>query len=517
MCLPYSSVMNNPTFLRSLAALLLAMLFQTSIQAALKLPQIFASSMVLQRDQPVAIWGWAEAGQDVTVSFAGQSKTTRAGADGKWRVALDALPASSENRNLEVSAGSEKLTYANVLVGEVWLCSGQSNMEWVVNDCEGAAEAAAAANNPLIRHFKAALQTAIAPQEDLTGAWAIAGPETVPSFTATGYYFTLNLYEHLKVPIGIVNSSWGGSQIEPWIDPQGFSISPQLKDIADRVASIDAIHRQDQLTRLDEIDAWSKTARKALIENQTPPAMPAALPPHPLTINTEATSIYNAMIAPLVGYGIRGVLWYQGESNRTDGMLYSEKMKALIGSWRRLWDQAELPFYFVQLAPYGYGEAPENLPRIWEAQTATLAVPHTGMAVTNDIGTPGNIHPPNKTDVGKRLALLALSKNYGFKDLESSGPMFKKMKIKGNKIVIQFEHAKGLKSRNGTPLTWFTIAGEDKNFVEAKAEIDGKTVVVSAESVKSPVAVRFGWNERAEPNLSNGADLPASAFRTDNW
>ncbi len=416
-----------------------------------------------------------------------------------------------------------KISIANVLVGEVWLCSGQSNMEFTLKESENAAEAIAAANNALIRHFKVSHVTDSRPQNDLPGKWAVCSPATAPDFTAVGYYFALQLFDKLNVPIGLIDSSWGGTRIEPWIDATAFARSPKLKDIADRIAGADQQHRQNQLAKLAEIEAWVKVARPALENNKEVPAFPGGLPDHPLKAGDQPASIYNAMIAPLIPYGIRGVIWYQGESNNGEGMLYCEKMKALIGSWRALWGEGDFPFYYVQLAPFIYHKTPslynttEALPGMWEAQRTALEVPNTGMAVITDISVLNNIHPPNKKDVGRRLALWALSKTYGLSGFEFSGPLFKSMKIEGNKAILSFDHADGLKSLDGKPLTWFTIAGADKNFVEAKAEIAGNKVMVTSESVILPAAVRFGWSETAQPNLANAAGLPASPFRTDAW
>jgi sialate O-acetylesterase len=284
------------------------------------------------------------------------------------------------------------------------------------------------------------------------------------------------------VPIGLIGSNWGGTRIEPWTPPVGFQMVPALKDIADNLSQFPSKNPDGK------------------VNHQSPLAL------------------YNGMIHPLLPYAVRGAIWYQGESNNGEGMLYHEKMKALIQGWRKVWNNESMPFYFVQLAPFRYGGDPTRLPGIWEAQTATLSVPHTGMAVTVDISNVADIHPRNKQDVGKRLALWALAKDYGKEGIVYSGPLYKSMKVEGNKIRLGFDHVGGgLVSRDGKPLSCFTIAGEDKNLVEAKAEIDGDAVVVSADAVAQPVAVRFGWHQEAEPNLSNKDGLPASPFRTDNW
>jgi sialate O-acetylesterase len=483
---------------------------------ALSLPRVFSDNMVLQRDIPVKVWGWAQPGESVAVSFAGQQKTASAGPDGKWTVTLAPLTASAEPARLTVAAGAQTVSITNVMVGEIWICSGQSNMEFTLGGTHNAKETIAAANLPQIRQFKVQLTTHAKPQRDLKGEWTVCSPATAANFTAVGYHFALQLYRKLNVPIGLINTSWGGSRIEPWTDPAGFALSPKLQDISALIAGADQVHRENQAAKLDQIDAWSKQSREALERKAELPAFPGAMPEHPLNKSDRPTGIYNAMVAPLVGYGIRGALWYQGESNNGEGMLYFEKMKALIGSWRQLWSQGDFPFLYVQLAPYRYNNPPA-LPGIWEAQQAALTIPNTGMAVITDVGNVGDIHPRNKEEVGRRLSLWALANTYGVPGLEYSGPSYQSLKVDGAKAILTFEHADGIKSLDGKPLTWFTIAGEDKHFVEATAEIVGKTVVIRSDAVASPVAVRFGWHETAEPNLGNGAGLPASPFRTDQW
>ena len=484
--------------------------------SALNLPRIFSDNMVLQRDIPVKIWGSANPGQDVQVKFAGQEKSASAGPDGKWSVTLAPLAASAEPAKLTVTADGQSISMTNVLVGEVWICSGQSNMEWTLAGTHNAKETIAAANFPQIRQFKVQLTTNPKPQRDLKGEWTVCSPATAANFTAVGFHFGKQLQQKLNVPIGLINTSWGGTRIEPWTDPAGFALSPKLENISALIANADDTHRKNQATKLDQYDAWIKQSREALEKKAELPAFPGAMPDHPLSRPDRPTAIYNAMVAPLVGYGFRGALWYQGESNNGEGMLYLEKMKALIGSWRQLWNQGDFPFLFVQLAPYRYNN-PKALPGIWEAQRAALSIPNTGMAVITDVGNVSDIHPRNKEEVGRRLSLWALTKTYGVPGIEFSGPDFQSCRVEGNKAVLTFSYADGLKSLDGKPLTWFTIAGDDKKFVDARAEIVGQTVVVISDSVPNPVAVRFGWDETAEPNLGNGAGLPASPFRTDQW
>ena len=507
----------SPFRRRSLGALLsLAACLSAANALALSLPRIFSDNMVLQRELPIKVWGWADPGQDVTVSFAGTMQSAKTGADGKWTATLAAQPASAEGRELKAQAGGSSVSVKNVLVGEVWICSGQSNMEWTMDVTDDAKDAIAGANYPLIRQFKVPHVTHTKPQKDLPGDWSVCSPATAAKFTAVGYHFGLQLHKSLNVPIGLLNTSWGGTRIEPWTDPKGFEVSAQLKDIVDQIAGADALHVQNQRSRLDQLESWVKQARKDLDAGKEPTGFPGGMPEHPLIRSDKPTSIYNAMVAPIVSYTIRGAIWYQGESNNGEGLLYTEKMKALISSWRRLWGQGEFPFLYVQLAPYRYNK-PEALPGIWEAQQAALSIPNTGMAVITDIGNVSDIHPRNKREVGRRLSLWALTKTYGKEGLVYSGPLYKSSRVEGNKVVIQFDHADGLKSLDGKPLSWFTVAGADKRFVPAEARIEGSTVVVSAADVAQPASARFGWNELAEPNLANGAGLPASPFRTDRW
>lgn len=457
------------------------------LHADVTLSPIIGANMVLQRDSACPVWGWADAGEEVTVEFSGQKHTAKPDAGGKWMVKLTPLKATDKGATMTIR-GKNTITLDNVVVGEVWLCSGQSNMEWVVNSSNNAKEEIAAANDPLIRHIKVNNPPSTKPVDKvISNGWQEASPKTVGGFTAAGYFFARELRKELNVPIGLLGSNWGGTRIEPWTPPVGFKQVPALKNIADK------------------LDSYPETE----------PAKDGGEPKAKLQ---SALALYNGRIAPLVPYALRGALWYQGESNLSEGMLYMEKMKALIGGWRDVWQMPDMPFYFVQLAPFIYkGANPELLPRIWEAQTATLKVPNTGMAVTTDISNINDIHPRNKQDVGKRLALWALAKTYGKTGVVYSGPLFKAVKFDGGKATISFEHGAGLKTRDGQPVSHFLIAGEDKAFVPAKAEISGDTVVVSADGVSKAVAVRYGWSHDAEPNLANGAGLPASPFRTDDW
>ncbi|MFN0054337.1 MAG: sialate O-acetylesterase [Planctomycetales bacterium] len=450
--------------------------------ANVKLPSIIGSNMVLQRDRPLPIWGWADPGEEVTVTLGDAKASAKADAQGNWQVKLPARKASATPIEMTI-AGKDTVKLTGIVVGEVWLCSGQSNMEWSVAQSTNAQQEIADSNHPLIRHIKIPHTPADKPQSNVESkGWEVCSPQTSAAFTATGYYFARHLRLQLDVPIGLIGSNWGGTRIEPWTPPEGFRQVAALKGIA------------------DNLEKYPEKLADGKINHQS------------------ALALYNGMIKPLVPFAMRGALWYQGESNNGEGMLYFEKMKALIQGWRAVWSDPEMPFLFVQLAPYKYGGDDTALAGIWEAQTATLALPHTGMAVTTDISTIGDIHPPNKQDVGKRLALWALAHTYGKKDVAHSGPLYASMEVEGGKVRLKFTHTAGaLVARDGKELTWFSIAGEDKQFHKAEAKIDGESVVVSCPAVPKPVAVRFGWNQIAEPNLSNKAGLPASPFRTDKW
>ena len=459
----------------------LSPVWSSPLWAELKLPAVLSSHMVLQRGEAVPIWGWDSPGTVVSVRLGDLRSVATAGADGKWTAYLPAMKAGGPH-TVTIS-GSSVATLEDVLVGEVWLCSGQSNMEWSIRQSKNADEEIAAATDTKIRHIKLRHTPAAEPQTVVpSDGWKVTSPETAPNFTAVGYYFGRKLRAELDVPIGLIGSNWGGTRIEPWTPPVGFQRVEALKNIADNLGE------------------FPKKRGNGSVDHQS------------------ALALYNGMIHPLLPYAIRGALWYQGESNNGEGMLYFEKMKALVQGWREVWNDSELPFYFVQLAPFRYRGDPTRLPGIWEAQTASLALPHTGMAVTVDIGNVTDIHPRNKQDVGARLALWALAQTYGRINTVYSGPLYTSMEVDGNSVRLRFDHVGGgLISRDGEALTHFTVAGESKEFHPATAEIQGDTVVVRSEAVSAPVAVRFGWHQEAEPNLSNKEGLPASPFRTDDW
>ncbi|MES2923956.1 MAG: sialate O-acetylesterase [Verrucomicrobiota bacterium] len=503
----------------------LALLFLAQpVVADVTLAPPFQDGGVLQRDKAVPVWGRAAAGKAVTVTFGGQTKTTTADAAGRWQVSLPPMPASAESRSMIVTeAGGSPLEVKDLLVGEVWLGSGQSNMEWRVGQTRKEdLEIAAAGPVPLMRSFDVPHVLNNVRQETVNAKWMPATPENARNFSAVGYFFGKQLAEELKVPVGIIHSSWGGSRIEPWWAEEGFDGIDELATTrTQRLARSPGFPEYDRNFRkyVSSVREWSDAAAKAFDAGLPTPEMPKA--PELLKLGSGAeTGTYQAMIHPLVPYALRGFLWYQGESNNGEGMLYAAKMKALIAGWRKQFRAADAPFLFVQLAPYNYGaSATYNIPGIWWAQQEVLKIPHTGMAVTNDIGDVKDIHPTNKSEVGRRLALWALADTFGKSNLVKSGPLFSKYKVTDAGIAIGFDHTGGgLTTRDGKAPNWFEIAGIDADYQPADAKIsaDGKSILLTSAAVPKPDRARFAWSQLAEPNLMNREGLPAAAFNT-HW
>ena len=651
------------TKLLSLVAILV---FAVVARADVRLPAIISDNMVLQQGMKVRIWGSANAGENVTVTFDKKAASTLADAQGRWQVWIGPLNAGGPSE-LKVNS----LTIKNVLVGEVWLCSGQSNMEWPLINTVGGAETIAQANYPEIRLFTVEHHTSETPLSDVEGHWVVATPEDAAHFSAVGYFFGRELHQRLKLPIGLINTSWGGTPAEAWTSHDALASSPEMKPILDRYQSsmnalpqtkenyaralaqweeknlyLDAGNKGEALGYADpksstadwskmdlpkqfetagllidgavwfrkEVDLPESWAGKELVLKLTPiddqdityfngtkvgatgretpnsymvprkyvvpgslvhagrnliavrvfdsageggfsrgGAMslePAAAngdsqeislrgvwdykvelalePKHPdwgtrpeavgVSNQNNPSVLYNAMIAPLVPFAIRGAIWYQGESNAGRAYQYRTLFPLMIRNWRSAWGH-EFPFYFVQLANWHANKAEpdeSDWAELREAQAMTLREPQTGMAVTIDIGDENDIHPRNKLDVGRRLAAWALAGTYG-QPVVPSGPLFDRFKIEGNQVRIRFKHGAGLKTSDGSSLKGFAIAGEDRRFVWADARIDGDTVIVSSPMVQKPAAVRYGWADNPIANLYNKAGLPASPFRTDDW
>lgn len=481
--------------------------------ADLWLPSVFSDHMVLQRQMPIPVWGTAVPGAEVKVTLAEKSAVAKADEIGNWKTVLPAMEAGG-SQSLEISSGAAKRVYGDVLIGEVWLCSGQSNMDFTLaktakRSFSGAADwekEVAAANHPALRMFSAEWEMNEFPQRDVPGKWAVCTPETAGDFSAVAYYFGRQLQLDLKVPIGLVTCAYGASTIESWIPQEALAAHPQFKELLDAFGKKCLVYRDDPKQFLSYGEALAKSKGGRSPKN-----------PDPFQDQHNPFVLHNGMIAPVVPYAIRGAIWYQGESNMNTRKLYPELQQALIETWRAQWGNPNLPFYFVQLAP-NKAPSPEpsggQLPEMREAQAKSLAIPHTGMAVTLDIGDETNVHPRNKLDVGNRLARLAMTGTYG-QSGESSGPLFRESSVQNGKVIIKFDHAGGLVAKDGA-LKQFAIAGADGKFVWADAVIDGESVIVSSPKITEPTQVRYAWGENpAGANLTNAEGLPAAPFRTN--
>ncbi|MEQ1586915.1 MAG: sialate O-acetylesterase [Cyclobacteriaceae bacterium] len=621
----------------------------------IRLPKILGDNMVLQRNKPIKLWGWADAGEKVSVLFNNQSVSTKAGKNGTWLLTLK--PETAGGPYQLILKGKNTITLSNILIGEVWVCSGQSNMEWPVRNSNNAEDEIKNGNYPMIRHFTVQKSVSTQLEADVKGDdWKVCTPENVGDFTAAGYFFARELYQHLNIPIGLIHTSWGGTHSETWTSRKAFEQSDEFKDMIASMPTVDLaelakkknealIQRLGELGILipsaEQVKNWNQLSfdhtswptmklpgqwegqalsdldglvwfRKTITitrEDAGKEAMlslamiddsdesfvngtavgstkgrwnekrlykiPAGVLNEgknviairvedtgggggvhgeandlKLTIgkseislanewsyqvesisvdgalinpNSYPTLLFNAMINPLLNYGIQGALWYQGESNAGRAYQYRKAFPLMIEDWRTHWQQGNFPFYFVQLASFNSANGTSENGSTWaelrEAQTSTLSLPNTGMAVTTDIGEANDIHPRNKQDVGKRLAAIALRNTYN-KTNEYSGPMFESMKVEGNKIRISFTHIdNGLMAKDKYGyLKAFEIAGSDEKFNYAKAWIEGNSVVVSADQVQNPVAVRFAWADNPEDvNLFNKEGFPAVPFRTDSW
>jgi len=506
------------------------LLWGMTVDAEVRMPGLFTDHMVLQRGQAVPVWGWADPAGEVTVHFAGQRASTVAGPDGRWMVRLAPLEASAVPQELVVT-GRNTVTITDVLVGDVWLGSGQSNMEWPMREVEQAEDEMASAERPLIRLFNVPRNEKHQVADDVPTRWAVCTPESVRDFSAVLYLFGREINEQTGVPVGLIHSSVGGTRIELWTAPEGLATVPEFAGEVDRIADARRHYREDILPRaLPRLEAWTAQARAALASGGEVPQTPD-WPEHP---RLGFGGLYAGMIQPLVPYGLRGFVWYQGEWNGGENDIYVKRMEALIAGWRTVWGQDDLPFYYVQLARMPQEDNPpwqgDGLSPTREAQRRSLAIPHTGMAVIIDLpGDPG-WHPRNKQDVSKRLSLWALHHQYGQEELVYSGPLYREMIQEEGAIRIRFDHTgSGLMAGTkdglnpvqpapGQPLASFAVAGADRQWVPANAVIDGHDVVVSAPEVPEPVAVRYAYCQDPEgANLYNKEGLPASPFRTDQW
>jgi len=504
---------------------LLGLLGAGSAAADVAMPAFFADHAVLQRDKPLPIWGTAAPGEAVEVSLGAQSASAKADADGRWRVTLAAQPMSKEPLVLTVK-GANTLTKSDILLGDVFICSGQSNMSMPMSTYSKLPEYSGdvKTTSPLVRQFGAKDVSAIEEQADIAGVWTVAGEKSVGGFTAVGYYFARALHAHTGVPIGLLRAAKGSTIIEMWLSEETLLNDPTLKPLGEKLSAA--------------LTAYEEAKKQALAAGKQPDA--ADFPPHPLSeagaLRPRFSTRYNSMIAPFAGMALRGIVWYQAETNSLNPQIIAEypaQQRALVNSWRKLFNDENLPFLYVQLPNYREALTDPGVVENWalmrESQTKALEVPNSHMAVTLGIGQAEDIHPSNKYDVGERLAALAAHHLYGKKEVVPSGPMFKAVNIKGSKAVIEFselggglmvglkEGRKPVVAQTGGKLERFAIAGEDKKWVWADALIEGDTVVVSSPQVPNPVAVRYAFSSNpAGANLYNKAGLPAGPFRTDH-
>ena len=514
--------MRNRTFRRLIVVGCLGLMLIPALAGAeVKLPAIFGDHMVLQSGGKVHVWGKADPGEKVQVALAGVTKSAKADGQGNWSVYLRA-PKGGQAYEMTISGASTSRTLTDILVGEVWVCSGQSNMEWPTKAVKNADQELAQADHPDIRLFLVKKNVADTPQTDVVGEWKVCSAESVKDFSAVGYFFGRAIRNGAKVPVGLIESAWGGTPAESWTTIETLKSMPELADIPAAWEAGMKTYPERKAEYDTKFAEWQAVAEKAKAEGKEVPKQPAGKP-QGADSPWKPAGLYNAMIAPITPFTVRGAIWYQGESNADRAYQYRTLFPAMIKDWRKMWHNRKMPFAFVQLANYwnSHEKPAEPAPSMWaelrEAQTMTLSLPKTGMAVIADIGESKDIHPKNKQDVGARLSLWALAKVYRLEDVgEYSGPMYDEMEVEDGEIEIEFKHGEGLVAKGGT-LKGFEIAGADQKFVWADAKLDGDEVVVSSPSVAKPVAVRYAWSDDPEVTLFNAAGLPASPFRTDTW
>ncbi|MEX2171109.1 MAG: sialate O-acetylesterase [Pirellulales bacterium] len=510
--------MNRPIFVTLILALTH---LSTAAFADVRLPRIFTDHMVLQREMPVNVWGWADPGEKITVEIAGQSHSATADADGKWRVTLQPL-AVGEPLKLVVK-GNNQVEVNDILVGEVWVCSGQSNMEWPVSHSDNADLTRAAANTPQIRFLQVKAVGTQTPNTDIEQRWVVCTPDSVNGFSAVGYFFGRQLHQTLGVPIGLIDNSWGGSSCETWVPREKFEGEALYEPLLARWKQTESEHDEAKL-RGDydaQLAEWRTARDAAEARGEAVPAQPGIN--NPLFAQHRPANLYNARVAPLLPFAIRGAIWYQGESNADRAYQYRDLFPRMIASWRDAWGQGDFPFYWVQLADF-MPEKPEPAESPWaelrEAQTMTLdRLPKTGQAVIIDIGDGKDIHPRNKEEVGKRLARLALANDYGVA-ISDASPRYDHFEVNENKAIVTFRHfGEGLMDLDVPEIRGFTLAGKDRKWHVAQAKVISPShqVEVTCDAVPEPVAVRYAWADNPVVNLYSSSGLPVTPFRTDDW
>lgn len=501
-------------FLKKLLLILIVLGTNLMANAQIKLPALVGDNMVLQQNSKVNLWGWASPNEKISIQLSWQNTPieTIAKPDGTWKTTVN-TPSGSEKPQTITLEGNTKISLKNILIGEVWLCSGQSNMFFPVGKEEGTwktgvlnyEEEIKNATFSNIRIFTVLTKASQKPLEDVTGSWNECSPNTIKTFSSVAYFFGRDLYQKLNIPIGLISTSWGGTRAEAWTSQNVLEENPDFLSLLETDAKNEKLYQE-------KLETYYANLKKERLANHNDLTKSEVKKPKKEE-NKTSYVLYNAMLHPLINYTIKGAIWYQGESNAEQAYLYRSLFPAMVKNWRSDWNQGDFPFYYVQIAPHK-----SQNPDIREAQLLSLkTIPNSGMVVTTDIGNPTNIHPIDKQSVGHRLALIARAKTYNENKLVYSGPIYNQMKIKKDRIQLFFDYAESGLVKTGEALKEFEIAGEDKQFYPAEAKIEGKTIVVSSPKVKKPVAVRFAWKAIPEPNLFNKENLPTSPFRTDDW
>ncbi|MGB7324450.1 MAG: sialate O-acetylesterase [Rubripirellula sp.] len=482
-------------------------------QAELKFSPIFGDSMVVQRDVPVHVWGWTSPDTKVTATIAGHTADATSDSSGRFDLKLDALPAGGPHE-LEVKA-DETRVFSDVLVGEVWVCSGQSNMGFTVGNSNDADLETLTAKYPNLRLISVPQVGTQEPQNDFKGKWEACTPQTVKDFSGVGYFFGRQLHQTLDIPVGLIDNAWGGSSAEAWVPRDVLESDGKYGELLERWDTIAKTYDHDAEVAKwnDRMAKWKANGQKG---NRPRP------PQNILAGQHRPANLYNGVLNPIIGYTICGAIWYQGESNAGRAYQYRDLFPLMIQTWRNAWGQGDFPFYWVQLADYrNESETPSesDWAELREAQTMTMSrLPATGEAVITDLGEAADIHPKNKQDVAKRLARWALANQYGY-NVPFQSPTMKSMTVEGNKAIVKFDHVgRGLDTFDVKTPIGFTIAGEDKKFVDATAKIVSKdTIEVTADSIETPVAVRFAWADNPVANVQSLEGLKMTPFRTDDW
>jgi sialate O-acetylesterase len=490
-------------------------LLSATLFADVKLNSLFSDNLVLQRNTEVPVWGWADEGEKVTVEFAGQTVSTIT-KNGKWMVKLKPLKENNSSKEMSVK-GNNTLIIKNVLVGEVWICSGQSNMEWALSRSTGGEEASAASTNDQLRIFNVPHNVQLQPVDNVTAKWVLSEPKTTKMISAVGYWFLSKLQKELNVPVGFINVSFGGTVIESWLSQEALNAMP-IKHKNMDLATMKAEYDKKDLELKPIRDAWQKAVDSCKINKLPAPARPAILPSE----FKGATTIYNGEIYPIVPFAVKGIAWYQGESNAyvNRAETYYDLLPAMIKLWRLDWKRADLPFIIFQIAAFRKPQTDPNeksgIAIVQEAQLkACLTIPKTALVTTIDMSE-SDVHYKNKQPIGERAFKAAMNLAYG-KNIEYSGPIYKSMKVESNKAILEFNHLGAGLTQKGDTLKGFVVAGADKKFYFADAQIKGNTMVITSANVPQPLAVRYGWADFPTVNLFNKDGNPASPFRTDNW